>query len=194
MWNESTPSMELKPLAVLKQVPAGKGILKDKKIEIVRGNKDGVIFLGGGESFSIKELPESLLGRVTISVWPDDRTQGQSESGSQNNQQLGRDLTTSRGLTTIAYRMVHLTAMWPTLHPNTSIRRRPINSKTPFPSTSSWTSAGDSDFQKNTRCTRVPSTMTILMKRMLLDKFAFTLCYLLHHLLENTHEFAQLSR
>ena len=41
---------------------------------------DSVIFLGGRESSTIKEISENWLGKATISMQTDGRTRGQSES------------------------------------------------------------------------------------------------------------------
>ena len=66
----------------------------DKNAETILGNMDSVVFLGGRESSTIKEISENWLGKATISMQTDGRTRGQSESYSQNNQRLGRELMT----------------------------------------------------------------------------------------------------
>ena len=73
----------------------------DKNAETILGNMDSVIFLGGRESSTIKEISESWLGKATISMQTDGRTRGQSESYSQNNQRLGRELMTPSELATM---------------------------------------------------------------------------------------------
>ena len=70
----------------------------DKNAETILGNMDSVVFLGGRESSTIKEISENWLGKATISMQTDGRTRGQSESYSQNNQRLGRELMTSSEL------------------------------------------------------------------------------------------------
>ena len=73
----------------------------DKNAETILGNMDSVIFLGGRESSTIKEISEIWLGKATISMQTDGRTRGQSESYSQNNQRLGRELMTPSELATM---------------------------------------------------------------------------------------------
>ena len=73
----------------------------DKNAETILGNMDSVIFLGGRESSTIKEISENWLGKATISMQTDGRTRGQSESYSQNNQRLGRELMTPSELATM---------------------------------------------------------------------------------------------
>lgn len=62
---------------------------------------DSVIFLGGREASTIKEISENWLGKATISMQTDSRSRGQSESYSQNNQRLGRELMTPAELATM---------------------------------------------------------------------------------------------
>ena len=69
--------------------------------ETILGNMDSVIFLGGRESSTIKEISENWLGKATISMQTDGRTRGQPESYSQNNQRLGRELMTPSELATM---------------------------------------------------------------------------------------------
>ena len=64
-------------------------------------NMDSVIFLGGREASTIKEISENWLGKATISMQTDSRSRGQSESYSQNNQRLGRELMTPSELATM---------------------------------------------------------------------------------------------
>ena len=73
----------------------------DKHAETILGNMDSVIFLGGREASTIKEISENWLGRATISMQTDSRSRGQSESYSQNNQRLGRELMTPSELATM---------------------------------------------------------------------------------------------
>ena len=73
----------------------------DKNAETILGNMDSVIFLGGREASTIKEISENWLGKATISMQTDGRTRGQSESYSQNNQRLGRELMTPSELATM---------------------------------------------------------------------------------------------
>ena len=73
----------------------------DKHAETILGNMDSVIFLGGREGSTIKEISENWLGKATISMQTDSRSRGQSESYSQNNQRLGRELMTPSELATM---------------------------------------------------------------------------------------------
>jgi len=65
------------------------------------GNMDSVVFLGGREHSTVKEISEAWLGKQTISMQTDSRSRGQSESYSQNTQRLGRELMTMDELTTM---------------------------------------------------------------------------------------------
>ena len=73
----------------------------DKHAETILGNMDSVIFLGGRESSTIKEISENWLGKATISMQTDGRSRGQSESYNQNTQRLGRELMTPSELATM---------------------------------------------------------------------------------------------
>ena len=73
----------------------------DKNAETILGNMDSVIFLGGREASTIKEISENWLGKATISMQTDGRTRGNSESYSQNNQRVGRELMTPSELATM---------------------------------------------------------------------------------------------
>ena len=76
-----------------------KALYKDHAETIV-GNMDSVIFLGGREHTTIKELSEAL-GKETISMNTESRTRGHSESYGQNTQRLGKELMTMDELTTM---------------------------------------------------------------------------------------------
>ena len=73
----------------------------DKHAETILGNMDSVVFLGGREASTIKEISENWLGKSTISMQTNGRTRGQSESYSQNTQRLGRELMTPSELATM---------------------------------------------------------------------------------------------
>ena len=73
----------------------------DKHAETILGNMDSVIFLGGRESSTIKEISESWLGKATISMQTEGRSRGQSESYNQNTQRVGRELMTPSELATM---------------------------------------------------------------------------------------------
>ena len=73
----------------------------DKHAETILGNMDSVVFLGGREASTIKEISENWLGKATISMQTEGRSRGQSESFSQNTQRLGRELMTPSELATM---------------------------------------------------------------------------------------------
>ena len=115
LWDEAAntgqvPSLE-KLVAVIRsrevslclfyqQYAQCKAIYKDNA-ETILGNMDSVIFLGGRESSTIKEISENWLGKVTISMQTEGRSRGQSESYNQNTQRLGRELMTPSELATM---------------------------------------------------------------------------------------------
>ena len=73
----------------------------DKNAETILGNMDSVVFLGGREASTIKEISENWLGKATISMQTEGRSRGQSESYNQNTQRLGRELMTPSELATM---------------------------------------------------------------------------------------------
>ncbi len=73
----------------------------DKHAETILGNMDSVVFLGGREASTIKEISENWLGKATIFMQTEGRSRGQSESFSQNTQRLGRELMTPAELATM---------------------------------------------------------------------------------------------
>lgn len=73
----------------------------DKHAETILGNMDSVVFLGGRESSTIKEISENWLGKATISMQTEGRSKGQSESYNLNTQRLGRELMTPSELATM---------------------------------------------------------------------------------------------
>ena len=88
-------------LCLLYQQLAQCKAIYDKHAETILGNMDSVVFLGGREASTIKEISENWLGKSTISMQTDGRTRGQSESYSQNTQRLGRELMTPSELATM---------------------------------------------------------------------------------------------
>ena len=115
LWDETAntgqvPSLE-KLVAVIRsrevsvclfyqQYAQCKAIYKDNA-ETILGNMDSVVFLGGRESSTIKEISENWLGKATISMQTEGRSRGQSESYNQNTQRLGRELMTPSELATM---------------------------------------------------------------------------------------------
>ena len=79
-------------LCLLYQQLAQCKAIYDKHAETILGNMDSVVFLGGREASTIKEISENWLGKATISMQTEGRSRGQSESYNQNTQRLGRDM------------------------------------------------------------------------------------------------------
>ena len=52
-----------------------KALYKDNA-ETIMGNMDSIVFLGGRESSTIKEISENWLGKATISMQTESRTRG----------------------------------------------------------------------------------------------------------------------
>ena len=93
-------SREVSLCLFYQQLAQCKAIYKDNA-ETILGNMDSVVFLGGREASTIKEISENWLGKATISMQTDGRTRGNSESYSQNTQRLGRELMTPSELATM---------------------------------------------------------------------------------------------
>ena len=93
-------SREVSLCLFYQQLAQCKAIYKDNA-ETILGNMDSVIFLGGRESSTIKEISENWLGKATISMQTEGRSKGQSESYSLNTQRLGRELMTPAELATM---------------------------------------------------------------------------------------------
>ena len=77
-----------------------KALYKDHS-ETIMGNMDSIVFLGGRETSTLKDISENWLGKATISMQTEGRSRGQSESYSQNMQRLGRELMTTSEITTM---------------------------------------------------------------------------------------------
>jgi type IV secretion system protein VirD4 len=90
------------------------------------GNMDSVIFLGGREHTTVKELSESL-GKETISMQTEGRSRGQSESYNQNTQRLGKELMTVDELMTMDGNkcILQLRGLRPFLSPKYDLRKHP---------------------------------------------------------------------
>lgn len=94
--------------------------------ETIMGNMDSMIFLGGREHSTIKELSE-VLGKETISIQTESRTRGQSESYGQNMQRLGKELMTMDELTTMPGNkcILQLRGLRPFLSPKYDLKQHP---------------------------------------------------------------------
>ena len=93
-------SREVSLVLLYQQLAQCKAIY-DKHAETILGNMDSVVFLGGREASTIKEISENWLGKATISMQTEGRSRGQSESYNQNTQRLGRELLTPSELATM---------------------------------------------------------------------------------------------
>ena len=93
-------SREVSLVLLYQQLAQCKAIY-DKHAETILGNMDSVVFLGGREASTIKEISENWLGKATISMQTEGRSRGQSESYNQNTQRLGRELMTPSELATM---------------------------------------------------------------------------------------------
>ena len=93
-------SREVSLVLLYQQLAQCKAIY-DKNAETILGNMDSVVFLGGREASTIKEISENWLGKATISMQTEGRSRGQSESYNQNTQRLGRELMTPSELATM---------------------------------------------------------------------------------------------
>ena len=93
-------SREVSLVLLYQQLAQCKAIY-DKHAETIMGNMDSVVFLGGREASTIKEISENWLGKATISMQTEGRSRGQSESYNQNTQRLGRELMTPSELATM---------------------------------------------------------------------------------------------
>jgi len=102
-----------------------KALYKDHA-ETILGNMDSVIFMGGREHTTIKELSEAL-GKETIAMQTESRTRGQSESYGQNIQRLGKDLMTMDELTTMQGDkcILQLRGLRPYLSPKYNLKLHP---------------------------------------------------------------------
>jgi len=102
-----------------------KALYKDH-CETIMGNCDSVVFLGGREHSTIKELSE-VLGKSTISMYTESRSRGQQESRGQNFQRLGRELMTMDELTTMdgGKCVLQLRGLRPFLSPKYDLKKHP---------------------------------------------------------------------
>ncbi len=119
-------SREISLCLFYQQMAQCKAIYKDNA-ETILGNMDSVIFLGGRESSTIKEISENWLGKATISMDTEGRSRGQSESYNQNTQRLGRELMTPAELATMPGDrcILQLRGLPPFYSPKYDLKRHP---------------------------------------------------------------------
>lgn len=72
----------------------------EKDWEIITGNCDSLLFLGGKEESTLKSISEQL-GKETIDVKGQNRTKGKQSSTSENNSILGRELMQANEIATM---------------------------------------------------------------------------------------------
>ena len=103
-----------------------KALYKDNA-ETIMGNMDSIVFLGGREASTLKDISENWLGKATISMQTESRTRGQSESYGQNMQRLGRELLTTSEITTMPGNMCicQLRGLPPFYSPKYDLKKHP---------------------------------------------------------------------
>ena len=103
-----------------------KALYKDHS-ETIMGNMDSIVFLGGREASTLKDISENWLGKATISMQTEGRSRGQSESYSQNMQRLGRELMTTSEITTMPGDkcILQLRGLPPLLSPKYDLKKHP---------------------------------------------------------------------
>ena len=85
-------SREISACVILQAQSQLKHLYKDAS-EVIVGNMDSILFLGGREKSTLEEISK-MLGRETIDMYNTSRTRGMQESYGQNFQKLGRELKT----------------------------------------------------------------------------------------------------
>ena len=90
-------------------------------------SQDSIVFLGGREASTLKDISENWLGKATISMQTEGRSRGQSESYSQNMQRLGRELMTTSEITTMPGDkcILQLRGLPPFLSPKYDLKKHP---------------------------------------------------------------------
>ena len=103
-----------------------KALYKDNA-ETIMGNMDSIVFLGGREASTLKDISENWLGKATISMQTDSRTRGQSESYGLNTQRLGRELLTTSEITTMSGNkcLLQLRGLPPFFSPKYDLKQHP---------------------------------------------------------------------
>ena len=85
-------SREISACVILQSKAQLKERYKESAATII-GNMDTEIFLGGKETQTLKELNE-MLGKATIDIQTESRTQSQQNSSGENQNRMGRELMT----------------------------------------------------------------------------------------------------
>lgn len=93
-------SREISACPILQTKSQLKSLYKDGRDETIVGNCDTMLFLGGGEKSTLKDISESL-GKETIDFLTNSDTKGSSPSWGTNYQKAGRELLTESELATI---------------------------------------------------------------------------------------------
>ena len=119
-------SREISASIILQSQSQLKAIYKDNA-ETIMGNMDSIVFLGGREASTLKDISENWLGKATISMQTEGRSRGQSESYSQNMQRLGRELMTTSEITTMPGDkcILQLRGLPPFLSPKYDLKKHP---------------------------------------------------------------------
>ena len=92
-------SREISACLILQTQSQLKAIYKDNA-DTIQGNCDAVLFLGGKEKTTLKDLTESL-GKETIDIANTGESRGREKSFSTNYQRLGRELMSMDELTVL---------------------------------------------------------------------------------------------
>ena len=98
-----------------------------QRLEYGTARMDSIVFLGGREASTLKDISENWLGKATISMQTEGRSRGQSESYSQNMQRLGRELMTTSEITTMPGDkcILQLRGLPPFLSPKYDLKKHP---------------------------------------------------------------------
>ena len=101
--------------------------LYNEHAETIMGNMDSIVFLGGREASTLKDISENWLGKATISMQTDSRTRGPSESYGLNTQRLGRELLTTSEITTMPGNkcLLQLRGLPPFFSPKYDLKQHP---------------------------------------------------------------------
>lgn len=93
-------SMGMSIDVIIQNLAQLKSRYENDKWEIITGNCDSLLFLGGKEESTLKSISEQL-GKETIDVKGSNRTKGRQSSTSENNSILGRELMQPNEISTM---------------------------------------------------------------------------------------------